>query len=146
MTRDQFGSVRHFTPDEWQPIEPLSPTLVYEVDAWREWLGKPVIIHEAFALEGHVSESQHALGVAVDCHVVGLSVLDAWLAAERWSAFRGIGLYPYRKSAIHPEGWEHPGLHLDVRDAPVRARWYRTGTGEYGQVTESTLTRILYGL
>lgn len=143
MTLDQFSSVTHFTPDEWRPIEGLSPVLVYEVDAWRDWLGRPVIIHEAFAVDGHAPDSQHRLGLAVDLHVEGMSVIDAWLAAERWPSFRGIGLYPFTKSLMSPEGWTHPGLHLDVRDANVRARWYRDGEGRYHQVDAIELVKLV---
>lgn len=143
MTADQFRSVRHFTVAEWQPIEPLSATLVYAVDAWREWLGRPVFIHDAFATDGHVQGSEHAEGLAVDLHVEGLNVWDQWLAAERWSLFQGIGVYPFRRSLLHPEGWEHPGLHLDVRATTIRARWYRDGQGTYHELDGPALARLL---
>lgn len=143
MTRDQFTGIRHFTPDEWQPIEPLSAALVAEIDAWRDWLGRPVLIHEAFAVDGHVNGSQHAEGIAVDLHVDGLDVWDQWLAAERWPAFRGIGVYPFMKSTLYPAGWTHPGLHLDLRLAPYRARWYRDGDGAYHDLDAVALARLV---
>lgn len=143
MTLAQFAAVKHFTPDEWQPIEPLDPALVYAVDAWRDWLGRPVWIHDAFALSGHVRGSEHAEGIAVDLHVEGLSVWDQWLAAERCPAFRGIGLYPFMQSLLYPDGWTHPGLHLDIRPGPLRARWYRDGDGQYRELDGSALARLL---
>ncbi len=143
MTRDDFVTVRHFTPDEWQPIEGLSPALVHAVDDWRDWHGVETIIHDAVDLVGHVNGTEHATGLAVDLHLVGLSVWDQWLLAERWPAFRGIGVYPFTRSVLYPAGWVHPGLHVDIRDTAARARWYRDGTGQYLALDGAALARLV---
>src|SRR5215471_5092460 len=111
MTLDEFARVRYFRPEEWAPLEPIDSDLVYAVDNWRAELGASVVIHEAYAEDGHVHDSQHYVGRAVDLHVVGRSLVEAWLSAESHPTFTGIGVYPY---------WEHPGLHLDIRHTATR--------------------------
>jgi len=71
---------------------------------------------------GRAADSQHPLGRAVDCHAIGISLGDFWLAAERDPWLRGIGLYPY---------WVIPGLHLDTRTTDLRMRWWRDQVGTY---------------
>lgn len=143
MTVDQFKTVRHFTPAEWQPLEGLSPDLVYAVDAWREWHGHPFIVHDAFSLDGHLPGSQHALGLAVDGHIPGLSIWDQWLLAEQWPAFTGIGVYPFMRSTLYADGWTHPGVHLDIRPSAQRVRWYRDGDGRYHGLNAVALARLV---
>ena len=136
-----WARVRHFKPWElgasW---ERLDPVLIYTLDDLREFIGHPIQvapIHEAFAVTGHSPGGQHPKGQAVDCHVEGIPLLDAWLAAERFPAFLGIGLYPF---------WRHPGLHLETQNtagAPRRARWIRESDGAYAAVTAARLHTLL---
>ncbi|HSF03638.1 MAG TPA: hypothetical protein VLA62_11530, partial [Solirubrobacterales bacterium] len=93
------------------------------LDEFRHQLGRPFVVHGA--VEERSGDSEHPHGTAVDGHVVGLPLLEAWLFAERFPAFRGIGVYPH---------WHQPGLHLDVRDTPTRARWWRDQHGVYRSI------------
>jgi len=113
----------------------LDPVLLEALDRWRDRLGHPVIIH----LDGLLAPrpgrvSQHPLGRAVDCHVLGVPLLDAWLEAERIPEFRGIGLYP---------GWVTPGLHLDTRAERDRARWWQDATGLYRPLRGRDLATLI---
>lgn len=128
--------MRYFRPDEFGPgWGRLDLELLQALDELRELVDAPIVIHA----DGIVSprtqlDSQHPLGRAVDCHAVGLPLLDFWLAAERLPAFRGIGLYPY---------WTHPGLHLDTRRDRRRARWWRDREGRYRALDASALRALM---
>ena len=109
----------------------IDPRLIYAVDDLREFIGVPIVLGDTTGL-GHDPAGMHPAGRAVDCHAEGITLVDFWLAAERFPAFGGIGIYP-------PGTWDRPGLHLDTRDAPHRARWWRDSTGTYHPVTTGTL-------
>lgn len=115
----------------------VQPELVYLVDAFRDYTGKPAIIHVAWEDDGHVEESAHYTGAAVDLHVEGLPLIDQWMAAERFP-FQGIGLYPH---------WNSPGLHLDVRRVGTEhgagRRWWRDATGAYRTLDRDFLRRLI---
>lgn len=88
----------------------------YEDWIWKQYPFARVVIHNDWAETGHLPDSQHYLGKACDFHVDGVPLVDAWLACERVVKFTGIGIYT---------DWKTPGLHADVRDEDVRARWWR---------------------
>lgn len=118
MTREEWGKIRYFSPREnWGDPERVEFWLVFLLDCLREFIGCPIVVH--CGTQGiHTKGSYHYVGKAVDCHAVGISLLDFYLAAERFP-FGGIGIYPC---------WNNPGLHLDIR--PLRegepgARWGR---------------------
>lgn len=109
MTPNQFRELKH----PWRSLAPhvdrLSYGLVFTLDAFQSWLfakfgpGATVVIHCSFEER---ESGYHPKGMAVDFHIVGLSCVDAYLAAERFDAFNGIGVYP---------DWNNPGLHADNR-------------------------------
>ena len=116
-----WNKVTHFTETEnWGDWRKIDAFLIYALDALREMVGRPIIIHNAYATTGHSPNSQHYQGKAADIHIKGLSVLDQYIAAEKINLFNGIGVYPF---------WNTPGLHLDVRQKP--ARWGRNAAGIY---------------
>ena len=141
-----WSIVRHFRREEWakQPDSVL-PDLVYLLDEVREDADAPILIHVAADDTGHVENSGHypttateTLAVAVDFHIVGWSLLDQWLFAERYP-FHGLGLYPH---------WGHPGLHADLRRLGVEhpkmgRRWWRDATGAYKPLDRELLTLLL---
>jgi len=124
MTWEEWKKIRYFSPREnWGDPEKIEFRLVFLLDCLRQFIGCPIIIH--CGTQGtHTKGSYHYVGKAVDCHAVGISLLDFYLAAERFP-FGGIGVYPY---------WNNPGLHLDIRPLPGKrrpeARWGRVN-GEY---------------
>ena len=77
------------------------------LDEMRQVIGKPIIIHSAYDISGHIEDSQHGKipCTAIDFHIDGLGLLDQLLFAERFP-WTGIGVYPH---------WNNPGLHCDLR-------------------------------
>ena len=113
--------LKHFRAAEFQaPSAAVDSRLCYGLDALRETVGGPVVIHCTFDTDGHEPQSRHKLSPcdAADLHVVGVppaTVLRAILAGG-WG---GVGWYPH---------WVNPGFHLDLRPGP-RKFWVRTKDG-----------------
>jgi len=137
MTEEDWFSIKHFSPlENWGDPFCMSRRLLYLLDAWRDFIECPVVVHCGFEEKGHSEKSQHYLGNAVDLHVVGMSLLYAYLSVERFG-FTGIGVYPY---------WSSPGLHLDVRplgELVSGARWWRDGNGAYGLLGKEAMEVLL---
>lgn len=132
---DPWPALRWFSASEFDgDLALLDEALLNALDDLREALGSPIVIHPGVTADRAATpDSQHPLGRAVDCHAPGVSLLDFWLLAERCVSFTGIGVYPK---------WWHPGLHLDVRDEVLRARWWHDGTG-YQPFTADAVRAIL---
>jgi len=75
------------------------------IQVMRTETDKSIRINCAYDLEGHSRGSRHALGLAADIVIRGLSLQEQFEAAWK-SGFRGIGVYP---------DWITPGIHVDVR-------------------------------
>ena len=104
---------------------------MFAMDALRDYVDKPITIHCGF----EVRESGFHNGFAVDFHIVGLSLLDQFLAVQRFSSFRGLGLYTW---------WNSPGIHADTRPMGAhepRSLWGSVGPKKYVPVTKE----FLYG-
>jgi len=119
MKPNDWKSLQFFTVNEnWGDPSKMHSLLLYTLDAFRKYVGLPVHINCGYSNSGHVTKSMHYVGKAVDLHIKGLNVVDQFLAAERFDAFNGIGLYPH---------WNNPGLHLDIRPKHTRfdkdSRW-----------------------
>lgn len=122
----------------------LVPELVDGMNAYVAFLAKTftvagktppsIVVHDDFAATGHVTDSAHYRGEAVDFDVVGVRLTDAWLALERFPAFRGVGFYP---------DWKRKGFHADVRKDAMRARWMRRGEGAYVAFDRQALALML---
>ncbi len=117
MTKEQWQKVKYFRPDspydKWGNPYKMDFILIMALDEFREDVGKPVNVHEAYALKGHARNSLHKDGKAVDIFVEKIDLLELFLKAEKRLAFTGIGVYDW-------------GLHLDVRTIlDVGARWCR---------------------
>jgi len=124
MRKEEWEDFTYFHPQEaWGNPEKIDYWLVVELEGLRKFIGKPIIIH--CGTQGkHTPNSYHYAGLAVDCHTEGISLLEFYLASERFN-FGGIGIYPW---------WNNPGLHLDIR--PVwpgkpRSRWGCIERGKY---------------
>ena len=119
-----WSKVKHFKRTEaWGDPDKINPLLVYSLDALREFTGRAIIINNAYRPDD--PGSTHENGDAADVVIVGLSVVDQFLMAERTRLFSGIGVYPY---------WNRPGLHLDVRALQPHQhgpRWGRNAAGIY---------------
>lgn len=121
-----WSSVKNFIPDEFGPgADHLSPELVLELDAFRQFLGAKMIVSSAFRAG---DPKEHGQGLAVDIIIPtysGKHLVDALFHAMRFK-FRGIGIYPdwaYKGEVMG-------GLHLDMRLVEHRAMWSgRKGMG-----------------
>ena len=130
-----WSNIHYFKREEkWGDPGKVNPSLVYLVDEFRHFVGKPFILHCAYSKNGHSTTSQHYKGNALDGHFVGISWFDQYLLAMKFGKFNGIGVYP---------DWNNPGLHLDVRPLSGEAKhtWTRF-KGEYMDVSEANLTKI----
>jgi len=100
----------------------ISADLMMMVDdmvtfAKQEYSNAYCLVHDINRGE-HATNSLHYQGRAIDLHMEGLNLGQTARIAMRYF-FGGVGLYP---------GWNHPGLHLDVRSNPTT--WVSIG-GEY---------------
>lgn len=115
--------VKFFKPTEFgQYADEMDAQLIYRIDKLRVQANRPIRINDHFRPG---DKGQHGLGKAVDIVIMGMSLLDQYLLAEKSGLFTGIGLYPY---------WNTPGIHLDVRDVKLGepgARWGRNAAGVY---------------
>jgi len=114
-----FGAAAH---------DDMNPLILARICCWRRYLGHPCIVSTSYTppqLGGHSTGSQHYKGRAVDVIVPGISLLDVYLAAERFG-FPGIGVYTWWKL----RGRQVGGLHLDERQE-TPARWASPAEGEY---------------
>ena len=94
-------------------------TLMLFMDKLRDYLDCPIIVHEGFAIDGHVKNSYHYKGEAIDFHIKGMKFSKAWRILNRVVYFGGLGAYPY---------WNNPGYHIDIGKF---RRWYRNKNGVY---------------
>ena len=132
-----WSKVKHFKRTEaWGDPDKINPLLVYSLDALREFKGRAIIINNAYRPDD--PGSTHKNGDAADVVIVGLSVIDQFLMAERTRLFSGIGVYPF---------WNRPGLHLDVRSLQPHQhgpRWGRNAAGIYVALDAKFLRSIQF--
>jgi len=117
MKASDWAQIKFFKPTEaWGDVSKISFALVRELDSFRAYIDIPIQI--TCGTQGtHVEDSQHYLGLAVDVVFPSIDkkdLFDIYLAASRFG-FKGIGVYPFWR----PQG----GLHLDIRDTPMRHQW-----------------------
>ena len=131
-----WSSIKYFTPPEFGNEEAqknVNSTLVWLIDDFRKAIMKPIKIHEAWALTGHLPTGYHPKGEAVDCHIEGLSIWEQFFLALRFGAFKGIGIYPY---------WNNQGLHLDIRKENLITLWWCDRNKKYQPVTKEFIGKI----
>ena len=144
MPDRDWTTVKHFRREEFvNDPDRVSWDTVMLLDNMRDDAQAPFKIHVAWDDSGHVNDSSHYTEVkdfctAVDFHVVGMSLLDQWLFAERYP-WNGIGVYPY---------WENPGLHCDLRrlgrEHPnLGKRWWRDAHGIYKSFDKEMVSIIM---
>jgi hypothetical protein len=99
-------------PDNLKGVTSKLIRLLDELDIY---VGSKVVTH--CVVDQRNSSNYHTRGMACDLHIEGLDVVDQFIVAGRFP-FTGIGMYA--------EGvWNNPGLHLDIREVKVGARWAR---------------------
>ncbi len=133
MDSRDWLKIKYFKPNEetpWGDAQAFGDStkmnlfLMMELDAFRRWLGMPIGIHCGYDTDGHVPNSDHSLGRAIDCSCAKLDVWQFWACASRFK-FNAIGVYPH---------WNNSGLHLGIRDLGIlepRRQWGRDANGIY---------------
>lgn len=139
MTDSDWKRVKFFSPKEnWGNWRKVHRDLILAIDSFRAFVGRKVVIHCAFELQGHTDGSFHGKGLAADLHVEDMHVLDMFFAATRFDEFGGIGVYPF---------WNNPGLHVDIRPHSSKfepdSRWMRTKAGVYVPLSWENLKEAL---
>ena len=130
-----WGIIKHFKKKEFgEGVENLDSNLIWLLDEFRKAVGYPIKIHCAWATNGHSPNSYHYKGQAIDCHIEELSLQDQFMYALRFGAWKGIGIYPL---------WNNPGLHLDIRKAPLTVMWWQDVTGSYKSITTLLLSKLI---
>lgn len=136
MIPEQWEEIKYFDPtvDNFGDSEKMDYELVLSLDAYRDFIKKPVIVHCGWE---NRDKGYHPKGKAVDCHAEGVSVFEQFLTAIRFKSFRGIGVYPW---------WNKPGLHLDTRyrgkHDPI-SLWGSIAPGEYVKLTRQFMFQTI---
>jgi uncharacterized protein YcbK (DUF882 family) len=116
----EWARIKHFTSDTYGIGDPdrIRIEIMRPLDMFAGWLeerGKRIVLHCGYQ---NRRSGFHPKGLAVDFHIPGMGVIDQYLAAERFDAFNGLGIYP---------DWNSPGLHADSRPKDSKlapdARW-----------------------
>lgn len=122
MTPGAWRTIHHLDRNaNWGDPAKMNYAVVKALDSFCAYLGKKVIIHCGFETRG---SGCHPRGIAIDMHVEGMHIVDQFIAASRFDAFNGIGVYLW---------WNNPGLHVDTRLNRFEhdARWGSVARGEY---------------
>ena len=129
MTLEDWQRIHHFKPEEFSKPFLLEKDLIFKLDIMRELAKVSFVVTSDYGKEGHVKDSLHPYGKAIDGYFKGMDLLDQFIIASRF--FTGIGVYPF---------WTHPGLHVDIRSilniTSPEARWWRDKNGKYFPLTK----------
>ena len=120
-----FKELKNFKKSEFgENADKLNGLLLLLIQAIRECIGLPIIVHCAYATSGHSWNSQHYTGNAIDFHfqsvdpyTTQISRLEEVLKYLQVFNRVGLGIYPL---------WNNPGFHFDIRGK--YARWGRIKT------------------
>jgi len=139
MTKEQWQQLKHFSEKErWGDPYKMSWDLLRRLDALREFIGFPIYVLCGYETSGHTDNSMHYVGKAADVYCKEESLVNFYLAAERFG-FGGIGVYTWGT----PSGF----LHLDVREVDLEqklpSRWASYRKGEYVALDECFVRSFL---
>lgn len=93
----------------------VHPDLIHCLNRMDLYTGFQVVCHCLYDEDRDLT-NYHRQGLAADLHIEKMHPLEQLLFAEKLNLFGGIGVYG-------PDVWRHPGLHVDIRDREVGARW-----------------------
>jgi len=128
-----------FTPKEFGKgaFEHMDDEFLLSFYRFRVAMDNPIIIHEAYAVDGHAPNSFHYSGKACDFHFKYNPVpIRRILVAAIKSGFHGIGVYPFWNP--YPGGY-----HVDSRPAGSFNMWCRNKAGIYTYVFPSMVPESL---
>ena len=105
-------------------INGCKPSLIDALEAFREKIGKPVLVNDAYRCPKHngqvggAGKSEHMLGLGADVTVRGMTAGQLEAVARTIPAIRGIGRDDQKQY-----------IHVDVRPTLTLAHWcYQTGS------------------
>jgi uncharacterized protein YcbK (DUF882 family) len=135
---DIWGNLKHFSKDEaWGDPERMNHSLLLQLDYFREASGVPFVVTNGFDTSGHVTNSYHYSGRAVDGRFVEksgkvLSLREHIILALK-SPFGGIGIYTWSARG--------PFVHFDNRNIlGERKIWVCEKQGSYTPFTSEFLS------
>lgn len=114
----------------------VASKLLYLLDDLDKYVGGKVWVH--CVVDNRASSNYHTRGMAADLHIEGYHPLEQFIIAGRFP-FTGMGVYG-------SDVWRFPGLHLDIRQVKVGARWALTMDSKgrrYVPLNEEYLRRTL---
>jgi hypothetical protein len=123
MTQQDWFGIKYFSSHEkWGNPLLMDKETVLLLDTLRGLFGFPFAIHCGYEQSGHMANSRHYTGKAVDFHIIELPFRDAvdLMLDFIGSPPRGIGVHRKIGLGIYPH-WASPGFHLDTRG--MFARW-----------------------
>jgi hypothetical protein len=147
VTPSEWKAIRHFSPNEFTDPAAIQPSIVSEIDRWRALTGLSTLIISSTGGE-HLKDSQHYLGLAVDCMVIerppGYTLMDQFFSIARFG-FTGIGIYPETRYTNTKGQVIRGSFHLDTRElahGEHRALWIGVkvdGVNKYLPMSEANL-------
>ncbi len=135
MTYEMWQDIPNFSPKEFNATG-MSSILICTLQDMRDYTGRRINIHSGYR-KG--KPGYHPLCMAADLDIEGLHVIDMYLAAERFDAFNGIGVYP---------NWNSPGIHVDVRPYTkqgIDSRWGSFEPGKYVRLDYKFFRKVMKG-
>lgn len=121
----------------WGDPDKVNGLLLKLLDEIREESKSLIVVHCAYDSSGHVVDSEHYRGNAVDFHFVNLSLKDGLKAVEsvlkRHNLLNksGLGVYFW---------WASKGFHLDLRG--YYARWASDKPGNYDLSFDNAVKKL----
>lgn len=138
---DKWDELRYFTKGEnWGDPDKMDRDFLIKLDNFRHAIDIPFHVLEGYATSGHVSDSMHYQGRAVDGRFIkdGKAIsMDELLYIAFLSPFTGIGLYT----------WGHGGpfVHFDDRVTAHgrKSVWVSHAPQKYEAFTKEALKLLL---
>lgn len=117
MTEAEWSQILHFKPTEITDPTKIQFSIMSELERWRDYTEmKTLIISSTGGV--HLNDSQHYLGLAIDCMIVdrpnSTTFLDLCFSVFRFN-FTGIGIYPDTRYTDEKGRILRGSFHLDMR-------------------------------
>ena len=136
MANKQFWDrVPHFKPHEFSHPHKMDESYLMALHQFRVHLGMPFQFNSTYRPDPK-SNSRHSKSPCNAADIViwekwqvkALNVFRAYLLADAYTTFGGLGFYPWWDE-VFENNPSPPGIHLDGR--AERQRWFRDPAGHY---------------
>jgi len=119
-----WDKLRYFNESEnWGDAKKINGALLLVADELRHNIDRPIIILNAYSVDGHSDKSQHYTGNAIDFRISGMPFFDAY--RKTIEILKGLQILDRVGFGVYPDT---KFFHLDLRGE--KARWSRID-GEY---------------